>query len=1005
MNKLSVKGCWHWFLGSIRRQLGMAFGCISLLVMLGFTGLLLKQQYDFLNEASVRRSFGLANGMAHSSVSWVLANDLVGLGEVLQSYVDTPNLDHALVISPRGEVLASTNLQEVGLFVDDPLSRQLLAKEESQPETLQADRQKIDVAVPIKVGERHLGWARIVVNQQATQDNLQRLLLTSLYFTLFTIGFVLAVSVWLGKVMGRRLHKLQAVANQIAEGERLVRATPDRPDEIGQLAQSVNHMLNTISRSETNLDRLNHVYAAWTECVATIVREDDEIELLNRICSILADKINFRLVLVGFIGEDEWIRIEASNNWQLPYLNDLKLSVDPARSEGHGPLGRAIREKNTQIFNDFLSDPTLAPWHQAARLEEIQSVAALPLSRGGRIIGGIVVYADERDYFTYDVVTLLKGLAADISFALDNFDRERLRQQAEEELVLAASVFENSQEGILITDANQTIIRINSAFSVLTGYSEQDILGKTPRILSSGQQTKAFYQAMWSSINEKGFWQGEIVNRRKNGRIFPEWLSITAVKDKTGRTTHYVGAFIDITERKVNEDRIHKLAFYDPLTQLPNRRLLVERLRQALLDSQRSQQYGALLFMDLDRFKILNDTQGHNMGDQLLVEVGKRIKHCLREPDTVARLGGDEFVVMLEGLHASGDSALVVAKRLCEKILAALDQPYSLIQRNQQGYAALVEHHSSASIGITLFQGTQTSSEELLRQADVAMYQAKRSGRNTFSVFDPVMQANLNQRAELEADMRQALRDEQFQLFFQVQVDRDYKPVGAEGLLRWIHPVRGLIPPTDFIPLAEESGLIVPLGHWVLSEACRTLARWAASTGTEHLVLAINVSAKQLNQTDFVEQLAALIRQTEINPQRLKLEITETAILENVDETIEILHACRRLGVIFSMDDFGTGYSSLSYLQTLPVAQLKIDRSFIRDAKTDTNDAAIIRTILSLGTTLGLDVVAEGVETEEQLAYLLQNGCQVFQGYFFGKPEPLAQFESRFQAEIADPLS
>lgn len=981
---------------SIQWQLALSFGSVALLMLLALTGLLLSHQRDFLNDSSIRRANALANGLAHSSSSWVLANDVAGLGEVLQGYIDTPNLDHALILSRRGEVLASTHAGEVGLYVNDALSQNLL-QHAAEAQVLVADNVIIDVAAPIVVDNRHIGWVRIVLNQQETQANLQAVLTTSVKFMLITVLIVLVVSTWLAKTMGKRLQQVISVAIKITNGERQVRAELDRNDEIGHLAESVNRMLDTITRSEANLDRLNHVYAAWTDSVATIVREADEQTLLNRICAILAEKINFRLVFVGVVDADnDWIKFVASSNWDLPYLNGLKVSVDPLRPEGQGPLGCAIREQATQILNDFQSDPRSEPWHEAARANSIRSVAAFPLSRNKKVMGGIAVYSEELDYFTADIITLLNGLAADVSFALDAIDRERERRQAEVELSLAASVFENSQEGILITDAEENIIRVNSTFSSLTGYQAEEVIGRTPHLLASGQHDENFYRAMWAQINGQGYWQGEIINRRKDGCVYPEWLSITRVTDSSGQLTHYVGAFIDITDRKLDEERIHKLAFYDPLTQLPNRRLLIERLRQAVVATQRSQLYGALMFMDLDRFKILNDTQGHDLGDQLLVEVARRIGKCVREQDTVARLGGDEFVIMLEELAEDNATATIIAQRVSDKILTALSQPYLLGHFDQQGYSMPVEHHSSASIGLTLFKGTQTSSEDLLKQADVAMYQAKQAGRNTLCVFDPDMQSSLNQRAALESDMRQAMQANQFFLHYQVQVNQQGRAIGAEVLLRWDHPLRGRISPVEFISLAEESGLIVALGQWVLFESCKTLAGWRHYRETEHLTLAVNVSAKQFNQADFVEQVKTVLDKTGVNPQRLKLEITESLILENVDHTIDTMCSLRELGIGFSMDDFGTGYSSLSYLQRLPLSQLKIDQSFVHDLANDKNDAAIIRAILTLGSTLGIDIVAEGVETEEQYAYLLDNGCALFQGYLFGKPEPLSKFEQRF---------
>ncbi|MDO9213423.1 MAG: EAL domain-containing protein [Methylococcales bacterium] len=982
--------------GSIQRQLALTYGCVSLVMLLGLTGLLLKQQQNFLDDASIRRAMTLANSVAYSSSSWILANDVVGLSEILQGYRDKSDLDRAFIINLQGQVLASTQSQEVGLFITDNISLTSLAKSPVS-EVLVANSKIIDVAAPVIADNRHIGWVRVALNQQTTQANLRAVLLSSLEFIVITVLIVLTLSTLLAKGMVHRLQQLIGVALSIAEGDRSVRADVQRDDEIGDLAININTMLDSLTHSEQQMDRLNHVYAAWTESIAAIVRETDELVLLDRICQILVEKINFRLVFIGFTDSDnDWIDFVACSDWQSPCMVNRKISVNPERPEGVGATGQAIREHKVQIFNDYLTNTDATPWQKVARANSIRSVAAFPLTRSGKVVGAISVYSQEVNYFNSDIITLINGLSADISFALDNFDREKQRQQAETELTLAASVFENSQQGIFITDAEKIIVRVNSAFSTLTGYDAEETIGRIPAQMQvSEQNNEGLHQLMWEQINAQGYWQGEINNCRKDGNRYSEWLTITQVNDKNGAITHYVGIFIDITERKLNEERIHKLAFYDALTKLPNRRLLIERLRLAQFASQRNHHHGALMFMDIDRFKILNDTQGHDIGDQLLVEVAKRIAHCVREQDTVARIGGDEFVIMLEGLSEHETAAIALAQRIGSKILDALNSPYLLYHYDQHGYSLPIEHHSSASIGMKLFQGTEIGSDDILKQADMAMYQAKQAGRNTLCVFDPDMQSRLNQRASLEVDMRQAMQNNQFCLYYQVQVNQQGYAVGAEVLLRWAHPVRGNISPAEFIPLAEESGLIGMLGLWTLSESCKTLAQWAKHPDTEGLTLAVNVSAKQFDRDNFVDQVKAILDRTGINPQRLKLEITESIILVNVEQIIDTMHILRRLGLSFSMDDFGTGYSSLSYLQRLPLSQLKIDQSFVRDLAIDNNDTAIIRTILALGSSLGLTVVAEGVENEQQRDYLISGGCDIFQGYLIGKPAPLALFEQQ----------
>ena len=557
------------------------------------------------------------------------------------------------------------------------------------------------------------------------------------------------------------------------------------------------------------------------------------------------------------------------------------------------------------------------------------------------------------------------------------------RKKAAEQLLIAATAFE-SQEAMMVTDTNGIVLRINKAFAETTGYSPEEIVGQTPRLLRSGRHDEAFYRQMWESINFTGAWQGEIWDRHKSGNQYLKWLTISAVRNAEGGITHYIGTHYDLTERKKAEERINALAFYDQLTNLPNRILLVEHLNRSMAASLRSGSHGALLFIDLDNFKTLNDTQGHEMGDLLLKQVADRLKQCVRGEDTVARQGGDEFVVLLSDLGTGEPEAASTAESIAEKILEQLNLPYQI------GHFS---HHSTASIGVTLFSGNQSSVDDLMKQADLAMYRAKGAGRNIVRFFDPAMEAIVKVRAELEDDLRQAIDKKQFLLHYQPQVVDDGRITGAEVLVRWQHPLRGMISPADFIPLAEDTDLILPLGQWVLETACRKLALWSTRPETAALNIAVNVSAKQFRQPGFVDQVLAAVKQSSADPRRLKLELTESLLVDNVEEIIEKMHRLKAKGIGFSLDDFGTGYSSLSYLKRLPLDQLKIDQSFVRDVLSDPNDAAIAKTIVTLGQSLGLAVIAEGVETQAQRDFLANAGCYAYQGYFFSKPLPEELFE------------
>ncbi|OGS72929.1 MAG: diguanylate cyclase [Gallionellales bacterium GWA2_60_142] len=448
----------------------------------------------------------------------------------------------------------------------------------------------------------------------------------------------------------------------------------------------------------------------------------------------------------------------------------------------------------------------------------------------------------------------------------------------------------------------------------------------------------------------------------------------------------------DITMRKQSEEEIHRLAFYDALTQLPNRRLLQERLLQSMSLSARSGKHGAVMFIDLDNFKTLNDTQGHDIGDLLLKEIAKRLTRNVREGDTVARLGGDEFVVALEALSSNEQEAATQSELIAEKIRAELVMPYQL-----NG----IEHQSTPSIGVTLFRGHQNSLDEVLKQADLAMYQAKSGGRNMVCFFDPAMQVEMELRAELEKDLRASVHLNQLVLYYQMQVDASGRIVGAEALIRWNHPRRGMVSPAQFIPLAEEIGMIIPIGDWVIEQACAQLKRWEMDPAMRKIILSVNVSPRQLSQPWFVEQVKEAIEKSGIRASKLKLELTESFILDDVGEAIEKMQELRDIGIRFAMDDFGTGYSSLAYLKRLPLEQLKIDQSFVRDIATDKSNAVMVRTIISIANNFGLEIIAEGVETDDQFAFLIQYGCNRFQGYFFGKPVPVQEFERLCRSSVS----
>lgn len=567
------------------------------------------------------------------------------------------------------------------------------------------------------------------------------------------------------------------------------------------------------------------------------------------------------------------------------------------------------------------------------------------------------------------------------------------RRSAHQHLALLESSIARLNDIVIITEAapfrapGPRIVFVNEAFERRTGYAREEVIGHSPRFLQGPQTQRAPLDRIRTALENWERVRVDLVNYTKAGEPYWVDLDVSPVWDDARRLTHWVAVGRDITERKRDEEKIQYLAFYDPLTELPNRQMLMDRLERTVGEAQAHE--GALMFIDLDNFKVLNDTLGHQKGDLLLQQVARRLRGCVAKGDMVARLGGDEFVVLLENTPAKPIDPLTAARKVSQRILEALGEPYVL-----PGYL----HHTTCSIGVTLFGKARSSMSELLKQADLAMYQAKAAGRNAVRFFDPEMQAVASANAALAADLRQAWRDERLHLEYQPQVDMGGRMTGVEALLRWDHPTRGPVGPAQFIPTAEETSLVIPIGRWVLESACHQLAAWARRPDRAHLSIAVNVSVRQFRHPDFIDEVTAVLRRTGARPDRLKLEVTESLLLDNLDAAIAKMRTLRDMGVRLSVDDFGVGYSSLSYLKRLPIDELKIDRGFVQDILGAGNDAAIAATIIGLCRNLGLEVIAEGVEHEEQRALLARQGCHRYQGYLFCRPLPLAQLEAFIDA-------
>lgn len=584
---------------------------------------------------------------------------------------------------------------------------------------------------------------------------------------------------------------------------------------------------------------------------------------------------------------------------------------------------------------------------------------------------GKVKYVRERCETTYDdsgYALISIGTAQDISE----------RKLAEIELNIAAVAFE-SEQAIMICDASRIVLRVNQAFSKITGYSSSEVVGYHISQLTEviGNQN-LFTEALTNCHITQGVWEGEILNTHKSGHEYPVFLTISAVRNSVNVITHHVMTFADITERKRTEEKIHQLAFFDPLTKLPNRQFLFDQIQRALRSGFTSQHYGALLLLNLDYFMNLNDTLGHDVGDELLQMVASNLLSILSSQGLVARLGSDEFVVLLEQLGKDLQDAADRAADIGQQLLTLLDRTYQFSNSSYEG---------TASIGITLFAGHEEDTyDALLKQMDLALHHAKASGRNTLSFYAPQMQVRVSERVELEADLRSAIRLEQFVLYYQPQIDRDGTWIGVEALIRWKCPKRGTVSPIQFIPILEETGLILSVGNWVIQAACEQLVRWSTHPHLSTLTISVNMSARQIHQPDFVSQVTAAIRRTGADPCRLELELTESLLLNDIEDTIGKMTVLRNKGLTFALDDFGTGYSSLSILKRLPIDRLKIDRSFVQEIPVDQSANTIVRAIVGLGNSLGLRMVAEGVETAQQLDFLNQNGCHAYQGYLFARP-------------------
>ncbi|MFZ2853005.1 MAG: EAL domain-containing protein [Rhodocyclaceae bacterium] len=796
------------------------------------------------------------------------------------------------------------------------------------------------------------------------------------------VGYV-ALLLLLGSLMQRlvvrRLSRLEEAARRLQTGDLAARVAVDGDDEVSRLGEGFNQMADAIASHERQMLRLNSIYTALSNTNKTIVRVDDEAELLETVCRIAVEHGGLKLAWIG--GADprtDRLAVLASFGEAGDYLDGLKVSTDPASPYGNGPTGVAWRT-NEPVVDDYASDERTRP--RSGQLPSFHwgSSAAFPVTRGGAVHLVLNLYHAERLAFDAKMMDLLSEMAMDIGYALDRIDlvaqQESALRALRESEAKYHTALATSQDGFWQADREGRLIEVNDAYVTLSGYSRAELLAMTIADLDASESDTDIANRI-QTLAAKGGGIFETVHRTKSGSLKAVEISATFTESQGGLFSVFVR---DLTLRHEAESRIQHLSYFDALTGLPNRALFTDRARQALQQALRQGDSLALIFLDLDHFKQVNDTLGHRIGDLLLIRLTERFQSVLRAEDTICRLGGDEFLFLIPHADAAD------AGHLAEKLLLSVGEPLT------------IENHTlsiTVSLGIALCPVDGDDVDTLLRRADTATNWAKEEGRNAYRFFTQEMQTVVSARAALEADLRDAVHHDQFLLHYQAQVSGTHDITGAEALVRWRHPLRGLVSPAEFIPIAEETGLILPLGQWVMETACSQLARWATQPDMAHLTLAVNVSARQFRQPAFVDQVLALLERTGARPQRLKLELTESLLVANVEDIVAKMRALKEKGVGFSLDDFGTGYSSLSYLKRLPLDQLKIDQSFVRDILDDPDDAAIARTVVALAESLGLSVIAEGVETEAQRSFLAGQGCHAYQGYLFSRPLPIDDFEA-----------
>ena len=731
-------------------------------------------------------------------------------------------------------------------------------------------------------------------------------------------------------------------------------------------------------QAQQRVQAFTRLYSFLSQVNQSIVQTRSEPELFSRICAAALSHGGFSSARV--LRPDP----AAAHGWGLACR--AALQGEPSADTPTLPPLQALETARTALQQGRTHWSRAVPSENELAQDEgiFHAWVALPLGGAGGFDAALLLEHERLDPSDQDEQRLFDEICSDIAYARGQFLREQQWQESQARVRLHAAALESTQDGVMVTDLTPRIVSVNRAFSRITGYTEADVVGKAPNILRSGRQDDAFYSELWQALTTQGEWQGELWNRRRDGELYAQWMSISTVRDPQGHPSHYVAVFTDITQQKLTEERLQQMAHFDPLTQLPNRPMVLARLEQAMAAAARQSLHVAVLFIDLDNFKTVNDSLGHAAGDALLSEVAHRLAQRTRREDTLGRLGGDEFVLVLEHLNEPQDAGVVA-----QELIRLLDEPFHV-----DGMTVYVQ----ASVGISLYPQDGHTVNDLVRDADAAMYQAKRAGRNTYRYYTESLTAAAQNRLALDSRLRRALAKQEFELWYQPLVDiASRRLIGLEALVRLKQPDLPPVGPAEFIPVLEENGLIIELGEWVTRAACRQGRAWL-DAGLEFGRIAINLSPVEVRRGGTDERVLRALADSGLPPDRLELEITESGLMEQGDKAEPFLQSLHSQGVRLAIDDFGTGYSSLAYLKRFPVHKLKIDRGFVRDLPGDSSDAQLVQTMVGLGHSLGMSVLAEGVETAEQGDFLLKLGCEAAQGYLYGAPEPADRVVKRLPA-------